>query len=73
MSIVDRYLPAGLSDANTEEVGLVLAKAAQAAKRPDALEEFLNSGPLSPEFSDAIRGRNPSAEPERKNKGLNLL
>jgi hypothetical protein len=72
MSTVDRYLPASLNDANTEEVGLMLAKA-QAARKPGAIEVLVNSGPLSPEFSDAIRGRKPSAEPERENKRLNLF
>jgi hypothetical protein len=72
MSTVDRYLPASLNNADAEEVGLMLAKA-EAARKPGALQELVNSGPLSPEFSDAIRGRKPSAEPERKSKGLNLL
>ena len=72
MSNVDRYLPASLNDADTEEVGLMLAKA-QAARSPGALEELVNSGPLSPGFSNAIRGRKHSAEPEHKGKGLKVL
>jgi hypothetical protein len=72
MSTVDRYLPASLNDANTEEVGLMLAKA-QAARRPGALEELVNSGPLSPEFSEAIRGRAASVEQERKSNGRSLF
>ena len=40
MSNVDRYLPASLNDADTEEVGLMLAKA-QAARSPGALEELV--------------------------------
>jgi hypothetical protein len=72
MSTVDRYLPASLNDANTEEVGLMLAKA-QSARRPGALEELVNSGPLSPEFSEAIRGRAASVEQERKSKGSSFF
>jgi hypothetical protein len=73
MPTVNRYLPASLNDANTQEVSLVLASAAQPAKKPGALEELVNSGPLSPEFSDAIRGRKPSAEPEQKTRGRRLF
>lgn len=73
MSDLDRYLPASLNGANPEEVGLMLERAAQAAKKPGALQELVNAGPLSPEFSNAIRGRKPSAELERENKGLELF
>jgi hypothetical protein len=73
MSTVNRYIPASLNVADPQEVSLMLANAAQATKEPGALQELVNSGPLSPEFSDAIRGRKPSAEPEQKTRGLNLL
>jgi hypothetical protein len=72
MSLVDRYLPASLNNADAEEVALMIAQA-DAARKPGALQELVNYGPLSPEFGDAIRGRKPSAKPERKSKGLNLL
>jgi len=72
MSSAARYFPASLNHADAQEVALMLAEA-EAARKPGALQELVNAGPLSPEFSDAIRGRKPSAEPERKAKGLNLL
>jgi hypothetical protein len=72
MSTADRYLPASLNTADAEEVGLMLAKT-QSARKPGALDELVNSGPLSPEFSNAIRGRTPSAEAEPESKRLKVL
>ena len=72
MSTADRYLPASLNTADTKEVGLMLAKA-QATRKPGALEELVSAGPLSPQFSNAIRGRTPSAEAELESKRLKVL
>jgi hypothetical protein len=68
MLTFNRYLPASLNGANAEEVALLLEKG---AGKPSAFKELLNSGPLSPEFSDAIHGRAASRELE-KSTGLDL-
>jgi hypothetical protein len=65
----NRYLPDALKGADTKEVAAILGKA-QESKRANTLRELLNSGPLSPEFSEAIHGRSASQEPEGKDKGL---
>jgi hypothetical protein len=52
----NRYLPGSLQDANTQEVAAILENADRDERR-GALTELLNSGPLSPEFREAIDGR----------------
>jgi hypothetical protein len=65
----NRYLLDAVKGADTKEVAAFLGKA-QESKRANALRELLNSGPLSPEFSEAIHGGSASQETEGKDKGL---
>jgi hypothetical protein len=65
----NRYLPGSLQGANTQEVAAIVEKAAN-EKRGGALKELLNSGPLSPEFREAIDGRQATHTSDGRNRGL---
>jgi len=65
----NRYLPDSLQGANTQEVAAIVEKAAN-EKRGGALKELLNAGPLSPEFREAIDGRQPTRTSPGRDLGL---
>ena len=65
----NRYLPGSLHGANTQEVAAIVEKAAD-EKRGGALKELLNSGPLSPEFREAIDGRQATHTSDGRNRRL---
>ena len=69
MTSPNRYLPGSLQGANTQEVAAIVEKAAN-EKRGGALKELVNSGPLSPEFRQAIDGRQTTRTSDDRNLGL---